>query len=432
MDKSSKLYNDLELVKNEISDENLNEKNGNTSDPGVGNVNVEIPQIKFNPKDIARVLNKYVTEVEYTKKCLLVITKLINHYNRLGDDILLYKQKNWKLNSQVLKEKNKNHLSKMVKEEVKKLGTVDSKIKKNGRKVNVHKSLKKSNNMSEIIVERGKSLWKVEKFDDVNILKDSLNLNRSWTVSEETKNNGTNAKWINYDESPILVPVGFKVEVLEPPKKTPTKIQKINSSFKEIDSKERKSMKSPISIFKINDGSNKKNIKKQIASFSNNWSVSVNDEASTSKMAKKSVELINPISDKICAPNVNMGHNNNWFIFAYIDSASKIVEKSNDPDEVEDHISLTFATTPDKSFMSPESSKSTIFEQRVMRQKPNIVSNKKPDRQIEGTPKRKVEETSASKVLQKRRKTIAREEITMLQSGGISNMALEKVVSQNH
>ncbi|KAL5237336.1 hypothetical protein ACI65C_004746 [Semiaphis heraclei] len=268
MDKPGKSYNDLELVKGGKSDDNLNEKNENQLDPGAGNVNVKIPQIKFNPKDITKVLNKYVTEVEFTKRCLLIMVSI-----------------------------------------------------------------------------KGK------------------------------KNNDTNAKWINDDESPILVPVGFKVEVLEPPKK---KHQK----------KFRKS-KSPILMFKINTGLNKKNIKNQNSIFieigmpnaghNNSWSVSPNDGASTSK----TVNTSSLSDDKICLPNIvnmgrnndwlvsddndsapqqsfkspesadspKMGRNNNWLVSDDNDSASQKVQKRNNPDEVEKHISLTFV--PDKSFKVP-------------------------------------------------------------------------------
>ncbi|KAL5237853.1 hypothetical protein ACI65C_005263 [Semiaphis heraclei] len=490
MDKPGRSYNDLELVKGGKSDDNLNEKNENQLDPGAGNVNVKIPQIKFNPKDITKVLNKYVTEVEFTKRCLLVIIKLIKCYNRLGDGTLPYKREDWTLFNRVLKQKKKKTLSKMVKDRVKKFETVDSKITKSGRKINVHKSL---NNKGEIIVERrkiGTFLWKVRNF----------NCNRSWTVSEETKNNDTNAKWINDDESPTLVPVGFKVEVLEPPKKTPKKVQKkvstpnfkfltVDSSLKEINYKKRNS-KSPISMFKINTGLNKKNIKNQNSIFieigmpnaghNNSWSVSPNKVASTSKSVNKS----SLSDDKICLPNIvnmgrnnnwlvsddndsapqqvqkrknpdeveihisltsvpdksfksperadspKMGRNNNWLVSDDNDSASQKFQKWNNPDEVEKHISLTFV--PDKSFKSPQkadSPVSPIFEQRVLRHRTIIISNKKTDGQDEGSTKRKVEETSASKISQKRRKTIAEEEITMLEPGEISIMAVEKVVS---
>ncbi|XP_022169604.1 ribosomal RNA processing protein 1 homolog [Myzus persicae] len=542
MGKPGKSYNDLELVEGDIADDDSNEVNDNPLDPRAGNVSVEIPRIKFNPKDVAKILNKYVTEVDCTRKCLLEITKLIKWYNRLGDGILPYKPKDLKLNSQVLKRKKKKYLSKMVKEGVKKLEMVDSKIKKSGREVSDHKSLKELNKMGEIVVERGKigkSVWKVRKFDNVNALKENFNLNGSWTVSEETKVDDINTVCSNDDEPPLLVPAGFNVEVSETPEKTPTKVQKkvsltpnfksltVDSSLKESNSNKRKS-KSPIS--RMNDGSNKKIIQKQNspliktgtpivlnASQNNSWSVSADNEGSASKKVKKSIESAkalqavnasplndksftpdngieeknqiddlvisklkrrsneininsslneswsvcsdeklklskckSPVSntanepnkktiqnsnspfDKICSPNiVSTSNNNSWSVSADNDgSASKKVKNSNEPSKVEKRISLTSVSTPDKSSKSPKSPKSPTPEQRVLRRRTIIIPKKKPDGQNEGTPKRKVKETSATKVSQKRRKTIAGEEISMLKPEEISNKALEKVRSE--
>lgn len=49
------------------------------------------------------------------KKCLIESKILLKYYNHLGEGILPYKPKELKLNSQVLKKKNKNNLSKLVK-----------------------------------------------------------------------------------------------------------------------------------------------------------------------------------------------------------------------------------------------------------------------------------------------------------------------------
>ncbi|KAL4113832.1 hypothetical protein QTP88_017400 [Uroleucon formosanum] len=486
MGKPGNSYNDLELVEGDIADDDYNEVNDNPLDPRAGNVSVEIPRIKFNPKDVAKVLNKYVTEVDCTRKCLLEITKLIKWYNRLGDGILPYKPKDLKLNSHVLKRKKKKYLSKMVKEGVKKLEMFDSKIKKSGRDVSDHKSLKELNKVGEIVMEYGKigrSMWKVETLE----------------------------------KTPIIVQ---KEVSLTPNFKSLT----VDSSLKESNSNKRKS-KSPIS--KINDESNK-NIQKQNSPFiktgtpnllntsqNNSWTVSADNEESVSKKVKKSIESAkalqalnaSPVNDlkpnneveqknqtddlvisklkrrsdeidtnsslneswsvcndeklkltkskspvsntvnepnkksiqksnsplvKISSPNVaNTSHNNSWSVSADTDgSASKKDKKSNEPGKEEKRVSLTSLTTPDKSSKSPKSPKSPTPEQRVLRRRTIIIPKKKPDGQNEGTPKRKVKETSATKVSQKRRKTIAGEEISLLKPEEISNKALEKVRSE--
>ncbi|XP_015371299.1 PREDICTED: ribosomal RNA processing protein 1 homolog [Diuraphis noxia] len=535
MGKPGKSYNDLELVEGDIADGDSNEVNDSPLDPRAGNVSVEIPRIKFNPKDVAKILNKYVTEVDCTRKCLLEITKLVKWYNRLGDGILPYKPKDLKLNSQVLKRKKKKYLSKMVKEGVKKLEMVDSKIKKSGREVNDLKSLKELNKMGEIVVERGKigkSMWKVRKFDNVNALKENFNLNGSWTVSDETKTDDSNTVSGNDDEPPLLVPAGFNVEVSETTEKTPTKVQKkvsltpnfksltVDSSLKESNSNKRKS-KSPIS--KINDGSSKKNILKQNspligtpnalnASQNNSWSVSTDNEESVSKKVKKCIESAkaspavnaSPLNDKSLAPdsgieeknqtddlvmsklkrrsdeikiNSNLNEswsvcsdeklklskskslvsnianepnkkniqkpnspfdkisspnivNTSWSVSADNDGSASKKDKSNETVQVEKRVSLTSVSTPDKSSKSPKSPKSPTPEQRVLRRRTIIIPKKKPDGQNEGTPKRKAKETSVTKASQKRRKTIAGEEISMLKPEEISNKALEKVRSE--
>lgn len=265
MGKPGNSYNDLELVEGDIEDDS-NEQNNGPLDPRAGNMNIEIPRIKFNPKDISNILKKYVTEVDCSKKCLIEITKLIKWYNRLGNGLLPYKPKDLKLNSQVLKRKKKKYLSKMVKEGVKRLEMVDSKIKKSSREVNNYKSLKELEKMGEVIVEHGKigkSVWKVRKFDDYSLLKENSALNGSWTVSEEANTNDTSKEFVSVtveDKPPLLVPIGFSVEV-SPEKMsientTPSlKSLTSNSSSMKSSSTKRKSPKS-----KITDGSiSKKN-----------------------------------------------------------------------------------------------------------------------------------------------------------------------------
>lgn len=525
MGKPGKSYNDLELVEGDIADDDSNELNDGPLDPRAGNVSIEIPRIKFDPKAIVKLLNKYVTDIDCTRKCLLEITKLVKWYDRLGGGLLPYKPKDLKLNSQVLKRKKKKHLSKLVKEGIKKLEMIDSKIKKSSREVNDHKSLKELNKMGEIVVEHGKigkSTWKVRKFDNINILKENFNLNGSWTVSDETKNDDTKTMPVTDDEPPLLVPAGFNVEDSETLEKTPSKVQKklsltpnlksltVDSSLKESNSNKRKS-KSPIS--KINDESNKKNNQKPNSPFikistpnilnanhNNSWSVSADNPESASKKVNKSIESAkavnaSPLNNKSLTPNngiekknkaddlviskikrrsdeininsslneswsvcsdekiklnkcvtpvsktanetandlssnvVNTSHNNSWSVSDDNGSVSKKVKQSNELGKVEKRTSLTSAITPDKNSKSPKSPKSPTPEQRVLRRRTIIIPKKKPDDQNEGTPKRKVKESSAIKVSQKRRKTIAGEEINLLKPEEISNKALEKVVN---
>lgn len=542
MGKPGKSYNDLELIEGDIAVDDSNEPNDNPLDPRAGNVSVELPRIKFNPKDVAKILNKYLTEIDCTRKCLLEITKLMKWYNRLGEGILPYKPKDLKLNSQVLKRKKKKYLSKLVKDGVKRLELVDSKIKKSGREAISHKNLKELDKMGEIVVEHGKvgkSTWKVRKFDNVNPLKENFSLNGSWTVSEEIKNNGNDTVCVPDDEPPLLVPAGFNVEVSEIQEKTPTKVQKknsltpnlkcltVDSSLKESNSNKRKS-KSPTS--KMNDEPNKKSVQKLNSPFArnitpnalnasqnNSWSVSVDNVDSASKKVIKNIESTNavhvvnasPFNDKSLTPNngidiknkkddliiskikrrseemninsslnetwsvcsdeklklskcktpvpktpdesnkrnilktnspsvkndspsiVNTSHNSSWSVT--VDnrgSGSKKNKKNNEPgNEEKKCVSLTSVITPDKISKSPKSPKSPTPEQRVLRRRTIIIPKKKPDGETEGTPKRKVKENSATKASQKRRKTIAGEEISMLKPEEISNKALEKVVS---
>ncbi|VVC34106.1 Hypothetical protein CINCED_3A000649 [Cinara cedri] len=334
MGKPGKSYNDLELVEADIVDDNSNEQTNSPLDPRAGNVSVEIPRIKFNPKDIAKLLNKYVTEVDCTRKCLVEITKLLKWYNRLGLGILPYKPKDLKLNSR----KKKKTLSKMVKEGVKKLEMVDSQIKKSSRQVvENRKSLRELEKMGEVIVEHGKigkSIWKVRKFEQSNSLKENFSLNGSWTVSEENKNNDIDKSvCVTDDEPPLLVPIGFNVDILE---KTPIQ-QKVStpnlksligsSSKKENNSKK---LKSP--MFKVSDVSvtpKNNNIKKSNSpsvqnvlpnsthkspnvntSHNTSWSVSVNNDESISKKVKKS-ENLSKTTPKTDTDNIQYANKNN-------------------------------------------------------------------------------------------------------------------------
>jgi len=521
MGKPGKSYNDLELVEGDIADEDSNEQNNMPLDPRAGNVNVEIPRIKFNAKDITNLLNKYVNEVSCTRKCLIEITKLLRWYNRLGEGILPYKPKDLKLNSQVLKRKKKKNLSKMIKEGVKKLKMVDSKIKKSSREViNDHKSLKELDKMGEIVVEHGKigkSVWKVRKFEGCNALDEHLKINGSWTVSDDTKTIDEKNKTVCEtadDELPILVSPGFSVEVSENSEDTPSKISLkslLDNSLNNSNSNKRKSPKSNIA----NQSFNTVN-----TSHNNSWSVSADKNGSASKKLKKSQEspkaencilpndeiekiiqpkvkspktndksaatnvqlspcdnfvlskvkrqsneiIMNPnspntswsvciddksnlsestspkskITDdsitlnrddkkvnspllKICSPNISI--NNGWPA-----SAEKNIKRSKGSIKAEKRNSLSTIVTPDKNSKSPKSPKSPTPEQRVLRRRTIIITRKKPGTQDEGTPKRKVKDKSETKVLQKRRQTIAGEKISMLKPEEISNKVLEKVV----
>lgn len=551
MGKPGNSYNDLELVEGDIGDDEPNEQNGGVLDPRAGNVSVELPRIKFDPKDVAKLLNKYVTEVDCTRKCLVEITKLMKWYNRLGEGILPYKPKDLKLNSQVLKRRKNKNLSKMVKEGVKKLEMVDSKIKKSCRLVSDdHKSLKKLENMGELIVEHGnigKSVWKVRKFDECNALKENFSLNGSWTVSEETKNVDQNiTECVTDDEPPLLVPAGFNVEVSEIIEKTPIKIQSKKSltpSLKSLtDSDVQKKSnsnkrKSPLS--KIADESNtlkQNNIQKNSpsikkgspivsdkshiianTSLNSSWSVSTDNDGSASKKAKKcelsikssnalnsskndkkynspsmqntlpdavdtvgklainacdDVQILNSsslmkrrsISNKIqnnepdlniswtiCSDEklnstknkspkskiadeslnaVNTSQNINWSVTSDNERSSKRVKQIKESGKEETRTSTSFVATPDKNSKSPKSPKSPTPEQRVLRRRTIIIPKKKLEGQNEGVTKKKVKDNSSeTKTLQKRRKTIAGEEIAMLKPEEISNKALEKVVS---
>lgn len=306
MGKPGKSYNDLLLVEADIVADKSNEQTDSPLDPRAGNVSVEIPRIKFNPQDVVKVLSKYINEVDCTRRCLVEITKLLKWYSLLGIGALPYKPKDLKLNSR----KNKKTLSKMVKEGVKKLEMVDSKIKKSSQQViESRKGLKELEKMGEVIVEHGKigkSIWKVRKFEQSNSLKGNFSLNESWTVSDENKNNGIDKSVsVTDNEPPVLVPIGFNVDVSE---KTPIK-QKVStpslksltdsSSKKESNSKKRKSPQ-----FKVSDESITTNKKKTIQkspvqnilpisayispNLNTSWSVSVDKDESASKKVKKS------------------------------------------------------------------------------------------------------------------------------------------------
>lgn len=561
MGKPSKSYNDLELVEGDIEDNNdSNEQNNMPLDPRAGNVNVEIPRIKFNAKDVSKLLNKYVTEVDCTRKCLIELTKLIKWYNRLGEGILPYKPKDLKLNSQVLKKKKKKQLSKMIKEGVKKLEIVDSKIKKNSRDIIEDcKSLKKLDKMGEIIVEHGKigkSIWKVRKFDKSNVLKENFNLNESWTVSDETKHvddeNKTVCETVD-NEPPILVPAGFSVEVIKTSEQTPSQIEvqtltslkslmndhspnnnksnkfispklnitnqshntldtSLNNSCSVSDNKDgstskevKKSKESteveicilPSTIIldnsKENENINTSNVQKTTESLTSNneieetiqlkitspktdnkyimtnkksspydnfvlskikrhsneifmnsspngsWSVCSDEKLNLNepKSPKSNITddlktLKNPNHEenvfpfKICSPNININISCLNQSSPNDGCASNKMKQNKKSIKVEKRDSLSDVITPDKNSKSP---KSPTPEQRVLRRRTIIIPKKKPEAQNEGTPKRKVKNSLESKVLQKRRKTIAGEEISMLKPEEISNKALEKVVS---
>ncbi|XP_060866484.1 uncharacterized protein LOC132942180 [Metopolophium dirhodum] len=318
---SSNLNNDL--VEGDIAKNKANELNENPLDPQVENVSVEIPRINFNPKDVAKVLNKYLTKVDCTRKCLWEITKLIQFYNRLGACFLTCRPKDLKTNSQVLKHKKKKYLSKMVKDGVKRLEMVDSRIKKSGLEVHDHKSFKELTKMGEIVkvTQNGKPMWKVRKSNKINTLKKNFNLNGSWTVSKDTQIDGNNTVCMKDGEQPLIVPVGFNVEVLETSEKPLTKLQKkvslnpnfkcltFNSSLKESNSNKRKSKSQ---ITQMNDGSKKKNIIKKNslfikigtpnalnASHKNSLSISADHGGSVSKhfenntKSAKALQLVN-------------------------------------------------------------------------------------------------------------------------------------------
>jgi len=121
----------------------------------------------------------------------------------------------------------------------------------NFKSVSVNSTLKELTKMGEIVKggKIGKSMLKVRKSDKINTLKENFNLNGSWrvSVSKDTKIDGNNTMCINDGEQPLMVPVGFNVEVLETLEKTVTKLQKnvsstpsltcpsVDSSIKELD-----------------------------------------------------------------------------------------------------------------------------------------------------------------------------------------------------
>lgn len=532
-------YNELELVEGDISDDDSNEQKNGPLDPRAGNVSVEIPRIKFNPKDVSKLLNKYVTEVDCSRKCLIEITKLIKWYNRLGEGILPYKPKDLKLNSQVLKRKKKKHLSKMVKEGVKRLEMVDSKIKKNSREVNDHKSLKELDKMGEIIVEHGKigkSVWKVRKFDASSALKENISLNGSWTVSEEVKNDNTSEETacVKSDgKPPLLIPAQSSVSSenstpslkslissnLSSKKSSLTKTISPKSKIddKSISKNTKKSIspyvknKSP-NIFKMSPNNksflehNKKfaNVEKQFVSspttpdnntknnkkegksntfgeqnivsveeFNENsytvknilesnrsfddlvmskierhstkidtntslnesWSVCNDEKLTLKKQKSQRSNITNELTNKNDTPNSKFSLAKNNSPNTSVNASFSV--STQDDDFLSKKVkpvkrsSLSSTNTPEKNSKSPKSPKSPTPEQRVLRRRTIIISKKKTEEQKDVTPKRKAKDVTATKLLQKRRKTIAGEEITMsmLKPDEISNKALEKVVS---
>jgi len=469
------------LVEGDIA----NEINDSSLDLQAKNISVEIPRIKINPKDVTKVLNKYLTEVECTRKCLLEITKLIQFYSRLGNCTLPNKPKDLNLNSQVLKHKQKKYLSKMVKKGVKKLEMFDSKIKKSGRDVSDHKSLKELNKVGEIVMEHGKigrSMWKVETLEKtpMQVQKEvSLTQNfKSLTVDSSLKESNSNKR---KSKSPIL-------KINDESNKN---IQKQNSPFIKIGTPNllNTSQNNSWTVSADNEGSASKKVKNSIesakalqavnsspvndlipnteveqknqtddlvisklkrrsneintnSSLNESWSVCSDEKLKSNKSKspvsntvnepnKKSIQKSNSPLVKISSPNVaNTSHNNSWSVSADTDgSTSKKDEKSNEPGKEEKRVSLTSLSTPDKSSKSPKSPKSPTPEQRVLRRRTIIIPKKKPDGQNEGTPKRKVKETSGMRVLQKCKDTLPGEEINMLRPEEISNKTLEEVVS---
>lgn len=68
MGKPEKSYNDLEMVEGDMVKDNSNKQSNINYWILVLVMCVEILRIKFNAKDIANILNKYVTQVDCTKK----------------------------------------------------------------------------------------------------------------------------------------------------------------------------------------------------------------------------------------------------------------------------------------------------------------------------------------------------------------------------
>lgn len=455
----------MELIEGNISDNDSNEQNIGPLDPRAGNVSVEIPRIKFNPKDVSKILKKYVTEVDCSRKCLVELTKLLKWYNRLGEGILPYKPKDLKLNSQVLKRKKQKHLRKMIKEGVKQLEMVDSKIKKNSRKVNDLKSLKELDKLGEIIVVQGKigkSVWKVRKFDD-NALKENVSLNGSWTVSDEAKKDDASEGITSVksdDEPPLLVAAESSVSSQNssqslksltssdlPSKKTSLTKQKSPESIiankvvskitKKSISPSMKNKKSP-NILKV--------IANNVESFLEHNKEFANGKKPFVSSTKTPDDVKNENSTEI---DTNTSLNESWGVcddnkLGSIKQSAKnsspntsgnfncSVSDLNDDSLSKKAVkrsSSTFTVTPENNSKSPK--KSLTPEMRVLRRRTIIIQKKKPEEQKDVTPKKKANKATPTKPLQKRRKTIAGEEITtsMLKPEEISNKALEKVVS---
>lgn len=192
MDKPGKLYNDLKVIEYDIFDDNVNAQCNKPLDPRAGSVSVEI---KFNAKDVAKLLNKYITKIDCARNCKIELTQLLRYYIRLGEGMLPHKPKDLKLNRQVLNKKRNKNLSKMVKDSFKKFKMMNSKLKKNNREVIYnYKSITNLEKMDKIIIVKhgkfGKSIWKVSQFDEYDALKENFSLNESWTVSDGTKDDG--------------------------------------------------------------------------------------------------------------------------------------------------------------------------------------------------------------------------------------------------
>ncbi|XP_050442283.1 ribosomal RNA processing protein 1 homolog [Adelges cooleyi] len=469
MGKPGRSYNDLELVEGDIENGDSNDQNNDGPlDPRAGNISVEIPRIKFNPKSIAQLLHRYVTEVDCTRKSLLELTKLLKYYNRLKEGVLPFKPKDLKLNSLVLKRNKKKHLSKLVKEGVKKLEMVDRKLKKNRRTVlDDHKSLKELNKLGEIIIEHGKigkSIWKVRKLVENNASKENVSLNSSWTVSEETENKEESKSNDIEDEIPVLVPAGFNVEVTDdsPNKTAPVQEKIVTNVLDQNDVKDttpKHKKETPIKSPKVIDSGNNtldennkqsndlvlKKIKRRSdeiranTSFNSSWSVTQDDEIKSSpKSPNKSAG--SGFSESIETESI---HNNsgsksmidNDYDLQSLNEKNKdencIKRKSTSPGKVTSVIKSPKISMSPKNAMSPKSPKSPTPEKRVLRRRTIIIPKKKPSEdQAESTPKRKTKDPSSTAALRKRRKTIAGEDISMLKPDEISNKALEKVRSE--
>ncbi|XP_050534990.1 ribosomal RNA processing protein 1 homolog [Daktulosphaira vitifoliae] len=471
MGRPGRSYTDLELVEGDIENGDGIQNYDAPLDPRAGKVNVEIPRIKFNPKLIAHLLHKYINEIDCTRKSLVELTKLLKWFNRLKEGVLPFKPKDLKLNSQVLKRKKKRHLSKLVKDGVKRLEMVDQKIKKSSRDVlNNCKSLKELDMLGEVIVEHGKigkSVWKVRKFVENNA-KENISLNGSWTVSEEEKNVPDESCAIE-EEFPILVPAGFNVE---------TSVNNLPNKYvvqekKQISPLNKENVKSPTTkSCKVKSSlTNKNNITevdtnqsddlvmkklkrrsgdiRDNSSLNESWSVTQNDEikiisTSTKNMNDSFENKKNITGESDSKKNLqansnenlietNMNLSKNWHVskgekepdLSYLNESIQNISKNSE---------ISKLVSPGSKILSENSKspKSPTPEKRVLRRRTIIIPKKKDvqKEQTKDTPKRKSQDSSQSVEIRKRRKTIAGQGISHLNPDEISNKALEKVRSE--